>query len=155
MSGISKATGDNYGGISRLYYALMRDITDLFDFEYEQDDLSISQANLDGRFYRLHHLLRSANYDYNRQQGPDGETFDHVIEAAFLKSRQEVRDHIQATNSAKLCLIFKNNNGDWFILPNAEESTSFRSGKEPQNRNGYTMNWSAKLPDGELPLTIT
>lgn len=154
MPGISQATGENYGGIARLYFALQRDIAALWDFDYERDDLQISQANLDAYFSRLRFTRRTANWDYDKRPGAGATEYNNVIEASFAQEREEIRTHLSATEDSQLCFIWKSHNGQWYILPYAVESTAFRSGKEPKDTNGSTFTWSALLPYPAQALTI-
>ena len=151
MSGIGKATGDNYGGLAKLYYAKMSAVADLFDFEYFKENLTISQANFDSRFSELQFLIRSGEYQFNRA---DDDTYTIQAQAVFQKSRQDVRDHIDAVRKCAICLIMLTNNEEWLIVPNMYESPEFRSGSEPIHRNGFVLSWTGQFDTLPLPITI-
>lgn len=143
MGAINQPTGSNLGGIARLHYALQQNIAQLFDFEYERQGLTISQANLDLHFSRLKFVTRSANWNLKRAAAAN--TYMHSLEAQFMKMSNEITDHLVTTEHRKLCFIFKSHNGEWRILPLAEESADYRTGSDPQDANATTLAWTSEL----------
>ncbi len=152
MSGISRVTGDNIGGVGAIYIALQRDLSALFNFELERDNLTISSEDLDLHFAQLHHLLRSAAYNFD---GPNGEIYTNKMQAVFTQGRAEVRAYLKANEQSQVCLIFQTLNGEWLILPNATEVAQYLTGEEPKDRNGYTIGWESELAYPALAITIT
>jgi hypothetical protein len=150
MAGIEKHSDSNYGGIAQLYVAIHRDIKDIFDLDFERVALSISLANFETHFDRLHFVRRKAGHDFQKQN----ESYNHIIEASFLSQREEVRKQIEKGTNTKLCFIYKSLNGQWLMVPFATESTTFSTGKAPKDSNEYTMRWESSLGHAELPITI-
>jgi len=141
MLGIERVTGDNYGGISKIWLAYQRDVDAYLDFEYERENLSISQAHFDMIFDQVIFKKRTANYDFDQS----GENYSNEVEATFLKSRTELSDHLKLAQNSKLCLVMKTLNGDWLILPKCTESSATRFGKDPMNANSCTIKWVSEL----------
>ncbi len=152
MSGISRVTGDNIGGVGAIYIALQRDLSALFDFDLERENLTISSANLALHFSQLHHLLRSAAYNFD---GPNGDTYINKMQAVFTQGRAEVRAYLKSHEHSQVCLIFQTLNGEWLILPFATEVAQYLTGEEPKDRNGYTIGWESEVPYPALAITIT
>lgn len=151
---ISKHSGDNYGGISKLYFALQRDVQDLWDFEYDRKNLSITLANLNSKFNKLNFMMRTAGTDFSKKPTPSGDEYTNVVEANFTKSRADVWAHLGTTTDSQVCLIFQDMNGQWYVLPYADESTAFKTGREPKDTNGYTITWAALLAFPAVPISV-
>ena len=155
MPGISKHTSENYGSLSRLHYALQRDLEGVLDFDYERDSLQLSQAQFDSLYSRLHFTRRNAGYDFKKVPDPAGDQYPNMIEASFPKDRPEIREHLERTENSKVCFMFRYVKDDqWYILPFATESTDFRGGRDVTDSNVFTFAWESLLSYPAVPITI-
>jgi len=157
MSGISRNTTRNYGGIAKLLYCLApQSFLDPKSPAVQRiKSFSLSQAQIDESFFDLEFMHRTANHDQSGSESTQGVPIAHDIEATFHKNRADIRAQIALTNFKKCILIYKDNNGEWYILWGLTQLDQYHTGKEPKDLNSYTISWRGSTTFRAIPLVIT
>lgn len=159
MSVINRQSEDNYGGLAKLYYARQQDVYDILGLEEAllrgSTGISISQATIDANFDELQFNRRTANHDQVERHTDAGPVYTHQIEARFARDRAEISAHRRHVKNYLLVMLFQNMNGDWKLVYGHRLRSDHRTGKEPKDANGSTLQYSAELPIPALEVTIT
>ena len=157
MSSISRNNTRNYGGISKLMYCIAPQsfLDPASPATTHIRSFSLSQAEIDESFFDLAFMHRTANHDHNGSESVNGVAITHDIEATFHRNNADIRAQIALTNFKKCILIYKDNNGEWYILWGLTQLDQYHTGKEPKDLNSYTISWRGSTTFRAIPLVIT
>lgn len=154
---IAKQHTDNFGGLSRLYITLAINAADLFDFNLE--DLTLSEAQLATNFDRIHFLRETGNYDDAPADDPQGTIYTHTIECRVLKERDDVQANRKKYHNREVVALIYDFNGRIKLVGSAEQPLRYllstMTGKRVSDSNQGTILISNVCSEPARKVTIT
>lgn len=147
MSSISRHSGDNFGGITKLFYALHSEVNQSID--WLKVPFTISQAFIDSNFFRIKFENKTGSYTVKKTNTAQGPVYGVAVKIDLHKDRQDIADQIEAVGDRKLITIIQSLNGAFYLLGSKEaglkQAEIFNTGQVPSDLNGYVFQFTGEF----------
>jgi hypothetical protein len=156
MSSISRFSGDNFGGVVSLLYALHANVKNQIDFY--ASNIQLSQAFIDANFFSIVFEREQCELKEPSQVTSIGKSRTISVVLAVPKDRQEIADQLSLVDDRALWLLLKDQNGNFKLIGNDDETVrqreDYSSGSRVSHTNGYRFKFSGRFKSKAPIITI-
>jgi len=156
MSDLKRHTGENLGGIARIWYAFQSETRPFINFWNEPP--SISQLDFDSYFHEIEFEKFKAFASSQPRDTPSGLVWPVNLGIMLYKDRPEIRAELRQIDHRKIYLYIIDQNGQGTFFGYMQAALVLLSGHTTGtpfgDTNQYDFQFSAELPVQPSDLNI-